>query len=127
MEMKPQSFLRVSSILLFAFAQTYAFAPPHSSHRWARLIHKSPSNTPQHAVELYASVGLDDGYFEDLGLSDDLVTVTEKMEWSSPTAVQQLSIPSILELASSNGHDRNSLWCEVCILLQTFLSLTYND
>jgi hypothetical protein len=56
---------------------------------------------------------LSDTHFDDLGLTDDLIGVTEKMRWTNPTAVQQLSIPSILEMAE--GNDYNSLWCEVCM------------
>jgi superfamily II DNA/RNA helicase len=63
------------------------------------------------------------GGFESLGLSDDLITVTQSMNWDSPTPVQQLSIPAILSLATTHQHNHddndddnysssNSLWCE---------------
>ena len=112
-----QLHLKLSSIF-FAFAQIDAFAPLSLHHVWARLMHSTPSYTSHYAIDPYQSNVSEYRCFGNLGLSDDLVSVTEKMGWASPTAVQQLSIPSILELASVDGPDRNSLWCEVSILLQ---------
>lgn len=77
----------------------------------------SPFSPQLHRVILhYANEPIDTSTgkcFEDLGLSHDLIGVTEKMGWTNPTAVQQLSVPSILEMADSTT-DSNSFWCEVC-------------
>jgi len=35
--------------------------------------------------------------FEDLGLSSELVEVTQRMNWYKPTPVQQLALPAILQ------------------------------
>ena len=64
------------------------------------------------------------GDFESLGLSEDLIAVTQRMNWDSPTPVQRLAIPAILTMARRNHNDSNSnyddedgtiansLWCE---------------
>ena len=64
------------------------------------------------------------GDFESLGLSEDLIAVTQRMNWDSPTPVQRLAIPAILAMAHRNPNDSNSnyddddgsiansLWCE---------------
>ena len=47
--------------------------------------------------------------FEDLGLSSELVEVTQRMNWYKPTPVQQLALPAILEEISD---ENTALWCE---------------
>jgi hypothetical protein len=85
------------SIPLLCIQSSYAFAPPSFRLSIRTSLHADSGDT----------------YFDGLGLTDDLIGVTEKMGWKHPTAVQQLSIPSILEMAE--GNEYNSLWCEVWI------------
>jgi len=47
--------------------------------------------------------------FEDLGLSSELVEVTQRMNWYKPTPVQQLALPAILQEISN---ENTALWCE---------------
>ena len=49
--------------------------------------------------------------FESLGLSADLISATQRMKWTEPTPVQQLSIPAILDMNEGTASS-NSLWCE---------------
>ena len=35
--------------------------------------------------------------FEDLGLSSELIEVTQRMNWYKPTPVQQIALPAILQ------------------------------
>lgn len=96
MNLKFKIYLSITALLRIRCNN--AFSPPS--------LFRSSTWTPLHA-------DLSDTHFDDLGLTDDLIGVTEKMRWTNPTAVQQLSIPSILEMAE--GNDYNSLWCEVCM------------
>lgn len=96
MDLKYQLYL---SLALLACRQSYAFISLTDRSRLIKSCIYSESDTSNQK------------YFEDLGLSDDIVGVASKMGWDHPTAVQQLSIPSILEMAESR--DSNSLWCEV--------------
>ena len=41
--------------------------------------------------------------FEDLGLSSELVEVTQRMNWYKPTPVQQIALPAILEELSDEN------------------------
>lgn len=72
----------------------FAPAPIVSAYHNNALIAKAASNSD---IDSFAS----------LGLSEDMLTVAQKMEWSVPTAVQQLSIPAILDMGNSN-----SIWSE---------------
>jgi len=102
---------------------TVAFSPGpsagYSSRRSSRaLVHR-----------LHATDGVSNISFESLGLSKDIRTVAQKMNWEFPTPVQQLSIPAILNMASAADYDAaessdgwsgedgggsssSSLWCE---------------
>ena len=107
---------------------TVAFSPGpsgpsagYSSRRSSRaLVHR-----------LHATDGVSNISFESLGLSKDIRTVAQKMNWEFPTPVQQLSIPAILNMASAADYDydaaessdgwsgengggssSSSLWCE---------------
>ncbi|KAL3797283.1 hypothetical protein HJC23_004575 [Cyclotella cryptica] len=90
--------LHLLSFLLAGIC-TYAFSP--SLLPPSRILHTS-LNTPRYVFEPSADDFSDTRSFGDLGLTSDLVRVTEKMGWNNPTAVQQLSIPSILEMGSSD-------------------------
>ena len=48
--------------------------------------------------------------FEDLGLSSELIEVTQRMNWYKPTPVQQLALPAILQEMSDEN--TSALWCE---------------
>ena len=47
--------------------------------------------------------------FEDLGLSSELIEVTQRMNWYKPTPVQQLALPAILQEISD---ENTALWAE---------------
>jgi hypothetical protein len=93
------------------------FIFPTASSSWSSTILLSQQHQSSSDNDVSSSGG-----FESLGLSDDLITVTQSMNWDSPTPVQQLSIPAILNMAThqhnheSNNDDiyntSNSLWCE---------------
>ena len=104
MDFKSQLYL---SIALLVFIPSHAFT---SLTKRARQLPPT-IRAPRSAIETSPLDSPNEQYFQDLGLNDDLVRVTEKIGWSHPTAVQQLSIPSILEMIE--GHGKNSLWCEV--------------
>eukprot|EP00581_Thalassiosira_minuscula_P027758 CAMPEP_0183751330 /NCGR_PEP_ID=MMETSP0739-20130205/1682_1 /TAXON_ID=385413 /ORGANISM="Thalassiosira miniscula, Strain CCMP1093" /LENGTH=691 /DNA_ID=CAMNT_0025987551 /DNA_START=60 /DNA_END=2135 /DNA_ORIENTATION=- len=98
----------------------------------ASLLHDAPIRCGRrrryrhHCAALASSSSSDDNVggsssisssFESLGLSDDLIAVTQKMKWDVPTPVQQLSIPAILDMAGDDGYDNeedggSSLWAE---------------
>ena len=48
--------------------------------------------------------------FQSLGLTDEMFDITKRMDWNVPTAVQQLSIPAVLDM--EHGNSASSLWCE---------------
>lgn len=102
------------SIVLLCGISTYAFSP--SLRPPSRLLHSS-LNGPRYVFESSAEDSSDTRHFGELGLNNDLVRVTEKMGWNSPTIVQQISIPSILEMGTRNlgiigNNDNKSFWCE---------------
>ena len=47
--------------------------------------------------------------FEDLGLSSELIEVTQRMNWYKPTPVQQLALPAILQDISDENTALESL------------------
>ena len=117
----------MSSVVAAIIAMVAAPAPKNIVTAFSSaslLSYKSPSLCQRHTFTpcLHATTS-DDGTststststFESLGLSDDLVTVAQKMNWQIPTPVQQLSIPAILDMAGYNDYDggqSSSLWCE---------------
>jgi superfamily II DNA/RNA helicase len=93
-----------SVVALLAYNHAAAFAPVFSF--------RPRSLQTQHGVKS-ANDGTERTSFQDLGLTNDIVGVTERMGWDIPTPVQQLSIPSILEMTGAGrNNDNNSLWCE---------------
>lgn len=70
-------------------------------------INSSSSDNVSH--DHHASSSTTTPSFENLGLSSDLLSVTQRMNWNIPTPVQQLAIPAIL---FDMNESSSSLWCE---------------
>ena len=121
--------------LMLAATSAFAFTPPsHSSlslpsqRNFGSFFHEATSTSSPYSTstcrrhqQRYATASSEDGTgsstssFELLGLSDDLITAAQKMNWEVPTPVQQLSIPAILNMANDSSEVDgvgSSLWCE---------------
>ena len=89
----------VTTISIASVDVSYTFSPSSLASRPLRNIFSTKASSTSD----YES-------FEPLGLSNDLLQVTKRTGWETPTPIQTLSIPAILEMDESDKS--KSLWAE---------------
>lgn len=100
-----KAFALVFSAAAGASRPILAFTTPPSIQHHQSIIHQRKCDGDNN---LYSTSPASSS-FEELGLSPDILSIADRMNWDTPTPVQQLSIPAILNDLTDES---TSLWCE---------------